>query len=173
MVPSGVRTLRAVRAGAGRVLGIAAGVAALAIATLLVGLVAGRAMQLNIVWIPEATRIVFIWGVALGCLAVSCGREHFKVEIFGKEDVDAPGVFAVLRTVLAVLLFGYVAVGGWPTIASASMQAFASLPFSYSLMRTAVVSCLAGMCVVEVLVLLEQVQLLAARRGASARRATS
>jgi hypothetical protein len=35
-----------------------------------------------------------------------------------------------------------------------------------------VVSCLAGMCVVELLVLLEQVQLLAARRGASARRAT-
>lgn len=161
------------RAGAGRVLGVAAGVAALVIATLLVGLVAGRALQLNIVWIPEATRIVFIWGVALGCLAVSCGREHFKVEIFGKEDEDAPGIFAVVRTLLAVALFAYIATGGWPTIASASMQAFASLPFSYSLMRSAVVACLAGMCAVEVLVLAEQVQLMAARRHTGSRRAAS
>ena len=163
MLPPAVLRLRALRAGLGMGASVAAGLAALAIAALLVGLVAGRALGLNIVWIPEATRIVFIWGVALGALAVSCGREHFKVEIFGREDPDRPGLFALARTCLAVALLAYVAVGGYPTIQAAAMQAFAALPFSYSLMRSAVILGLAGMCLAEVLVLAEQAWLIAAR----------
>ena len=167
MIPKSVQTLRAIREGAGKVSAIGAGAAAFTITALLVGLVLGRTMELNIVWIPEATRIVFIWGVALGALSVSCGREHFKVEIFGKEDENAPGLFAAVRTALAVVLFSYAAIGGFPTIASASMQAFASLPFSYSLMRTAVITCLGGMAFVELLILVEQLTLLGRGRRAT------
>ena len=172
MVPHSVQVLRAWRARMGKVAGFAAGAAAFLITSLLVGLVAGRALGLNIVWIPEATRVAFIWGVALGALAVSCGREHFKVEIFGREDPDRPGLFALVRTACAVLLFGYVAIGGYPTIAGAAMQAFAALPFSYSLMRSAVILCLAGMCLAEVLIFIEQALLLARRRPPEREQAT-
>jgi len=51
----------------------------------------------------------------------------------------------------------YVLVGGYPTIAGAAMQQFASLPFSYSLMRTAIITCVGGMLITEIIFLIEQV----------------
>ncbi|MCA3703403.1 MAG: hypothetical protein INF12_10275, partial [Methylobacterium sp.] len=61
-LPPLVTTLRNLRAGIGLVTGACAGLAAFLITALLLGLVIGRAFHLNIVWVPEATRIVLIWG---------------------------------------------------------------------------------------------------------------
>jgi TRAP-type C4-dicarboxylate transport system permease small subunit len=158
-VPPPVRALRSLRGWIGRLTGWGAGMAAFLITTLLLGLVAGRAFQLNIVWIPETTRIVLIWGVALGAVSASCGREHFKLELFGAGDENRPTAFDILRTGVALALFVYVAIGGYPTIASTAMQSFASIPLSYSVMRMAVVGGVAMMAVVELLILLEQVTL--------------
>jgi TRAP-type C4-dicarboxylate transport system permease small subunit len=118
--------------------------------------VVGRALGLNIVWIPEATRIMLVWGVALGAVSASCSREHFKLELLGSGDPDRPTLFDLIRTSIALALFAYVAIGGWPTIAGAAMQAFASVPLSYSVMRTAVVGGVGLMAVVELLILAEQ-----------------
>lgn len=169
-VPASVERLRRLRALVGHVFGLGAGLAAFLITTLLLGLVIGRAVGLNIVWIPEATRIVLIWGVALGAVSASCGREHFRLEMFGAGDEGRPTLFDLLRSAVAILLFAYVTVGGLPTIASAAMQAFASLPLSYSVMRLAVVGCVGLMCLIEVLILAEQL-LLVRRRHAFAENA--
>jgi TRAP-type C4-dicarboxylate transport system permease small subunit len=162
-VPAAVRQLRALRALAGYVFGLGAGLAAFLITTLLLGLVIGRALGLNIVWIPEATRIVLIWGVALGAISASCSREHFRLEMFGSSNENRPGIFDILRTSAAILLFGYVALGGLPTIASAAMQAFAAIPLSYSVMRFAVVAGIGTMALVECLILAEQLLLFGRR----------
>jgi TRAP-type C4-dicarboxylate transport system permease small subunit len=169
--PPSVIALRGLRSLIGRVTGAGAGLAAFLITTLLLGLVIGRAFQLNIVWIPEATRIVLIWGVALGAISASCSREHFKLEMFGVADENRPTTFDLLRTIAAIGLFAFVAIGGYPTIASTAMQAFASLPLSYSVMRMAVVGGIAMMAVVEMLILLEQVILLAGRTEPGGERA--
>lgn len=166
-LPALVERLRRLRARGGQVFGLGAGLAAFLITTLLLGLVIGRALGLNIVWIPEATRIVLIWGVALGAVSASCSREHFKLEIFGGGDQNRPTLLDLLRSAVAILLFAYVTVGGLPTIASAAMQAFASLPLSYSVMRLAVVGSVGLMGVVECLILAEQL-LLVRRRFAFA-----
>jgi TRAP-type C4-dicarboxylate transport system permease small subunit len=154
-----VSRLRQLRATTGRLFGWAAGLAAFLITALLLGLVLGRALDLNIVWIPEATRIILIWGVALGAVSASCSQEHFKLELFGSVDPDRPTLFDLIRTTVALALFAYVAIGGWPTIAGAAMQAFASVPFSYSVMRTAIVGGVGLMAVVELLILVEQLTL--------------
>ena len=162
-IPAAVRRLRGLRALLGHVFGLGAGLAAFLITTLLLGLVIGRALGLNIVWIPEATRIVLIWGVALGAISASCSREHFRLEMFGAGDENRPTLFDIVRTAVAVLLFGYVALGGYPTIASTAMQVFASIPLSYSVMRFAVVAGIGAMAVVECLILAEQLVLLRRR----------
>ncbi len=139
--------------------GWGAGLAAFLITALLLGLVLGRALDLNIVWIPETTRILLVWGVALGAVSASCSREHFQLEMFGAPDPDRPSFLDLIRTLAAIALFGYVAIGGLPTIASAAMQAFASVPLSYSVMRTAVVGGIGLMAVIECLILAEQLRL--------------
>lgn len=164
-LPASVERLRRLRARFGQVFGLGAGLAAFLITTLLLGLVIGRALGLNIVWIPEATRIVLIWGVALGAVSASCSREHFKLEMFGAGDENRPTLLDLLRTSVAILLFAYVTVGGLPTIASAAMQAFASLPLSYSVMRLAVVGCVGLMGLIECLILAEQLLLVRGRRA--------
>lgn len=151
-----VNRLRSVRIAAGHVFGVAAGVAAFLITALLCGLVAGRALGLNIVWIPEVTRIVLVWGVALGAVSASCSREHFRLEILGPGRPDRPSIMDLIRTSVAVALFAYVAIGGLPTIASAAMQAFASVPLSYSVMRTAIVGGIGLMAAIECLILAEE-----------------
>jgi TRAP-type C4-dicarboxylate transport system permease small subunit len=161
-----VNRLRALRAAVGRVFGWAAGLAAFLITTLLLGLVLGRALGLNIVWIPETTRIMLVWGVALGAVSASCSREHFRLELLGSGDPDRPTVFDLVRTSLALALFAYVTVGGIPTIASAAMQAFASVPLSYSVMRAAIVWGIGLMAAVECLILIEQLVLYVRRRFA-------
>jgi hypothetical protein len=57
-------------------------------------------------------------------------------------------------------------VGGIPTIASAAMQAFASVPLSYSVMRAAIVWGIGLMAAVECLILIEQLVLYVRRRFA-------
>ena len=156
---SSVEGLRRTRVLLGRVLGWAAGLAAFLITTLLLGLVLGRALDLNIVWIPETTRILLVWGVALGAVSACCSREHFRLEMFGASDENRPTFLDLIRTAVAIALFGYVAIGGLPTIASAAMQAFASVPLSYSVMRTAVVGGVGLMAAVEALILAEQLLL--------------
>lgn len=156
---SSVEGLRRTRALIGRLLGWAAGLAAFLITALLLGLVLGRALDLNIVWIPETTRILLIWGVALGAVSASCSREHFRLEMFGASDENRPTLMDLVRTLAAIALFGYVAIGGLPTIASTAMQAFASVPLSYSVMRTAVVGGVGLMAAVEALILAEQLLL--------------
>ncbi len=76
--------------------------------------------------------------------------------MLGSGDPDRPTLFDLIRTSIALALFAYVAIGGWPTIAGAAMQAFASVPLSYSVMRTAVVGGVGLMAVVELLILAEQ-----------------
>ena len=76
-----VSALRTIRAQGGKLFGLLAGIASLIVTLLLISLVIGRMLGLNIVFIPEATRIVFIWGVAMGTISVSCLREHFQVEL--------------------------------------------------------------------------------------------
>ena len=152
-----VSSLRTIRAQGGKLFGFLAGLASLIITLLLISLVIGRMLGLNIVFIPEATRIVFIWGVAVGTISVSCFREHFQVELFGREDINSATYFSIFRSIVAISILVYVLVGGYPTIAGAAMQQFASLPFSYSLMRTAVITCVGGMLVAEIIFLIEQV----------------
>ena len=152
-----VSSLRTIRAQGGKLFGLLAGIASLIITLLLIGLVIGRILGLNIVFIPETTRIVFIWGVAMGTVSVSCFREHFQVELFGREDINSATYFSIFRTIVAISVLAYVLVGGYPTIAGAAMQQFASLPFSYSLMRTAVITCVGGMLITEIIFLIEQV----------------
>lgn len=154
-----VRGLRRSRALIGRVFGWAAGLAALLITALLLSLVLGRALGLNIVWISETTRILLVWGVALGAVSASCTREHFRLEMFGSGHEDQPTFLDLIRTMVALALFAYVTIGGLPTIASAAMQAFASVPLSYSVMRTAVVGGIGLMAAVEFLILCEQLLL--------------
>lgn len=154
-----VMRLRGARGLTGRLFGWAAGLAAFLITALLLGLVLGRALGLNIVWIPEVTRIMLVWGVMLGAVSASCSREHFKLELLGPGDPDRPTLFDLLRTSVALALFAYVAIGGWPTIAGAAMQAFASVPLSYSVMRTAVVGGVGLMAAVEFVIFLEQLTL--------------
>ncbi|MFM9993939.1 MAG: hypothetical protein ACKVOY_21185 [Burkholderiaceae bacterium] len=149
--------MRTIRAQGGKLFGFLAGIASLIITLLLISLVIGRILGLNIVFIPEATRIVFIWGVAMGTISVSCFREHFQVELFGREDINSATYFSIFRTIVAISVLAYVLVGGYPTIAGAAMQQFASLPFSYSLMRTAVITCVGGMLITELIFLIEQV----------------
>lgn len=163
-----VNRLRTLRAVAGRVFGWAAGLAAFLITALLLGLVLGRALDLNIVWIPETTRILLVWGVALGAVSASCSREHFRLELLGSGDPDRPTLFDLIRTAVALALFAYVTVGGIPTIAGAAMQAFASVPLSYSVMRAAVVGGVGVMAVVECLILIEQLILYKRRTLAGA-----
>lgn len=162
-LPPIVLALRRLREGLGHLTGACAGVAAFLITTLLLGLVIGRIFQLNIVWIPEATRIVLIWGVALGAVSASCSREHFKLEMFGTGDENTPTLLDFVRSAVAFILFTYVVVGGLPTIASTAMQSFASLPLSYSVMRTAVVTGVGMMAFVELCILAEQLVLFSQR----------
>lgn len=152
-----VSALRTIRAQGGKLFGLLAGIASLIVTLLLISLVIGRMLGLNIVFIPEATRIVFIWGVAMGTISVSCFREHFQVELFGREDINSATYFSIFRTIVAISVLAYVLIGGYPTIAGAAMQQFASLPFSYSLMRTAVITCVGGMLVTEIIFLIEQI----------------
>lgn len=152
-----ISSLRTIRAQGGKLFGLLAGIASLIVTLLLISLVIGRILGLNIVFIPEATRIVFIWGVAMGTISVSCLREHFQVELFGREDINFATYFSIFRTIVAISVLAYVLIGGYPTIAGAAMQQFASLPFSYSLMRTAVITCVGGMLVTEIIFLIEQI----------------
>ena len=146
-----ISSLRTIRAQGGKLFGLLAGIASLIITLLLISLVIGRILGLNIVFIPEATRIVFIWGVAMGTISVSCLREHFQVELFGREDINSATYFSIFRTIVAISVLAYVLIGGYPTIAGAAM------PFSYSLMRTAVITCVGGMLVTEIIFLIEQI----------------
>lgn len=109
-----------------------------------------RVFNINLIWIAETSRIVFVWGMALGTIAVALRGLHFRVDIFnlaavdGSEPVDL-GEIAI--QILACAVLSYILYFAIPSIARASTQVFAAVPLTYGTMRLALSVGLGGMLV--------------------------
>jgi len=128
------------------------GVAALfgaAILFLLAGNVAVRAAGINLIWVSETARVLFVWGVAVGMIAVSLAGQHFRVDLFGRDPIgeeEPGGAWEIVLQAGAAAVLAYIAWYAAPTIARAASQPMSSIPLTYGALRTALVVALTGMC---------------------------
>lgn len=153
---------------AGLVLGLAA-LLGTAVLLVLAGNVVARMAGLNLVWVGETSRVLFVWGVAVGMIAVSLTGQHFRVDLFGRDPVgehEPSGPWEIVLQIGAVAVLAYVAVHAAPTIARAALQPMSSIPLTFGVMRTALVVGLTGMCLAHLWRIAELLVELAARRGA-------
>lgn len=162
-----VDALRNVRQRAATVMTLLAGAGGLALLLLLGLNVASRLVDVNLVWIAELSRIVFLWASAFGMIAVSMRGLHFSIDLFNlgaahdrePEDLWEYGVQLLACAVLAYILYYAI-----PSIARAATQDFASVPFSYGTMRLGLTVAVAGMLAAHAWRLLELVALRCAPR---------
>ncbi|MEQ8967288.1 MAG: TRAP transporter small permease subunit [Azospirillaceae bacterium] len=139
--------LRTARRAIAALVAAIAGLLGLGLLLLLGFNVLARMIDVNIIWVSETARLLFVWGVALGAIAVSLSDLHFRVDLrlAGRDDPLAPGWWDAVLQVMAIAALGFVLIHAAPTIAKAGMQMFASLPLDYGVMRLAIVVGLAGM----------------------------
>lgn len=127
-----------------------AGVFGAAILLLLSFNVLARTSGFNIIWVSEASRVLFVWGTAIGMVSVSLAGEHFRVDLIGNSLVPADKDNRVWELVLqlsASAVLAYIAWYAAPTIARAATQALSSIPLTYGSFRAALVFALWAMCV--------------------------
>ena len=127
-----------------------AGLFGATILLLLTGNVAVRIFGLNIVWVSELSRVLFVWGVAFGMTAVSLSGRHFRVDLLSATDTserELEGWWEIVLQLGACAVLVYIAYYAWPTIARAAEQPMASIPLSYGTFRGALVFALIGMLI--------------------------
>lgn len=110
--------------------------------------VAARAFDVNLPWISETARIVFMWGIAVGMIAVSLSGLHFRVDIFSlsaADDAEPVGLWEFVLQLIACTTLAYILYYAVPSIARAGTQMFASVPLTYGTMRLALSVGLGGM----------------------------
>jgi TRAP-type C4-dicarboxylate transport system permease small subunit len=117
----------------------------------LLGLNVGvRLADINLPWMAETTRIVFMWGIVIGVIAVSLSSQHFRVDVFNLKAVDEAepgGMWELVLQLIACAALAYVLYYAIPSIARASSQVFASVPLTYGTMRLALTVGLGGMLI--------------------------
>lgn len=153
-----VDKLQCARRGATTAAGWLAGVAGLILLTLLGLNVVTRLFEINLVWIAETSRVVFLWGVAFGMIAVSLGGLHFRVNLFNlaaTQNAEPTDLWEIVTQLLACAVLAYILYFAVPSIARAATQAFASIPLTYGTMRLAFTVGVAGMLVAHVWRVLE------------------
>lgn len=145
-----VATLQRARRHAGTVMARAAGAAGLVLLSLLGLNVGSRLFDLNLVWIAETARIVFMWGIGFGMIAVSLFGLHFRVDLANlsvEQNTEPADLWEIVVQALACAVLTYVLYFAIPTIARAATQVFVSVPLTYGTMRLALVVGVGGMLV--------------------------
>jgi TRAP-type C4-dicarboxylate transport system permease small subunit len=145
-----VGTLARARHRTGMLVTAIAGIAGVGLLFLLGLNVVSRQLGINLVWIAESARIVFVWGMAIGMIAVSLRGAHFSVDIFNLSAVEEgePSDWRELPIqLLACGVLAYILYYAIPSIARASTQVFAAVPLTYGTMRLALSVALGGMLV--------------------------
>jgi TRAP-type C4-dicarboxylate transport system permease small subunit len=125
-----------------------AGLAGAALLLLLAGNVLARAAGLNPVWVSETSRVLFVWGSAVGMIAVSLAGQHFRVDLTNtvqSEKESPPGPWELVLQVGICAVLAYIAWAAAPSIARAATQPMASIPLTYGSLRIALVVALLGM----------------------------
>ncbi|MCL4189059.1 MAG: TRAP transporter small permease [Rhodobacteraceae bacterium] len=139
--------IRGRRRLAGLCMGVAGALGA-AILLLLTVNVAARAAGMNLVWVSETSRVLFVWGVAVGMIAVSLTGQHFRVDLFGHDPVgeaEPAGRWEIILQLGAAAVMAYIALSAAPTIARAATQQMSAIPLTYGNLRAALVVALTGM----------------------------
>jgi TRAP-type C4-dicarboxylate transport system permease small subunit len=132
---------------------LGAGLAGGALILLLVGNVAARAAGLNPIWVSETSRVLFVWGSAVGMIAVSLAGQHFRVDLTSATQSDhesPPGPWELVLQVGICAVLAYIAWAAVPSIARASTQSMSSIPLTYGSLRIALVFALSGMLLAHV-----------------------
>lgn len=127
-----------------------AGVAGGALLTLLVANVVARVAGLNLTWVSETSRVLFVWGTAVGMISVSLSGQHFRVDFTNKGSMDeeaGPGLWELIIQTTICAVLAYISWFAFPTIERAAAQPMASIPLTYGTLRTALVLALAGMLI--------------------------
>lgn len=153
-----------------RAAALAAGISGLFGLLLLMGLglnVVARLIDVNLPWMAETMRVVFLWGVAAGMIAVSLSGLHFRVDIFnlsGTDEAEPGGPWELILQIMACATLAYILHFAIPSIARASTQMLASIPLNYGAMRLALTVGVGGMLVAHLWRTVEIVAELAAGR---------
>lgn len=145
-----------------------AGLAGGALILLLVGNVAARTAGLNPPWVSETSRVLFVWGSAVGMIAVSLAGQHFRVDLSNAAQSDhesPPGPWELVLQVAICMVLAYIAAAAVPSISRAATQQMSSIPITYGSLRTALVVALSGMLLAHLCRVVELVLAL----GAAAR----
>jgi TRAP-type C4-dicarboxylate transport system permease small subunit len=153
-----VATLQRARRHAGTAMARAAGAAGLVLLSLLGLNVGSRLFDLNLAWIAETARIVFMWGMGFGMIAVSLFGLHFRVDLANlsaEQNAEPTDLWEIAVQMLACAVLAYVLYFAIPSIARAATQVFASVPLSYGTMRLALVVGIGGMLVAHLWRVLE------------------
>ena len=127
---------------------IGAGLAGGALILLLVGNVVARAAGLNPPWVSETSRVLFVWGSAVGMIAVSLAGQHFRVDLSNAVQNDhesPPGPWELVLQIGICLILGYILYAAVPSIARASTQPMSSIPLTFGALRIALIVALSGM----------------------------
>lgn len=130
-----------------------AGLFGTAILLLLCFNVAARSSGFNIVWVSETSRVLFVWGAAVGMVSVSLAGTHFRVDLSGalRENADDDNsVWELILQLAAGAVLAFIAWYAAPTIARAATQQMSSIPLSYGSLRAALVFALSAMCIAHV-----------------------
>jgi TRAP-type C4-dicarboxylate transport system permease small subunit len=127
-----------------RITGLAGG----ALILLLAGNVAVRTFGLNPVWVSETARVLFVWGSAVGMIAVSLSGQHFRVDFTStaqSEHESPPGPWELILQIGICAILTYIVLAAGPSITRAATQPMASIPLTYGSLRIALVFALSGM----------------------------
>jgi TRAP-type C4-dicarboxylate transport system permease small subunit len=140
-----------------RLFAIAAGILGFLIVALLSTTVILRALGTTILWDFETARLLFAFGLAAGMIGLSLSDTHFRVSVFSDKTatITDPDRFEALRQAAVAAVTGFIFWVGWPTIAIASGNKFATIPFTLGSLRLATVLAMAGMCVAHLWSLIE------------------
>lgn len=132
-----------------RLFAVIAAILGFLIVSLLSTTVILRALGTTILWDFETARLLFAFGLASGMIALSLSDAHFRVSVFSDQTatITDPDRYEALRQLAVAAVTGFIFWVGWPTIAVASGNKFATIPFTLGALRLATVLGMAGMCV--------------------------
>ncbi|OAN81972.1 hypothetical protein A8B78_00280 [Jannaschia sp. EhC01] len=150
---------------------LGAGLAGGALILLLVGNVVARAAGLNPPWVSETSRVLFVWGSAVGMIAVSLAGQHFRVDLTNAVQSDhesPPGPWELVLQVGICVVLTYIVWAAVPSVARAATQPMASIPLTYGSLRIALVVALSGMLFAHIW---RVVELVLALSGTASRKA--